>query len=593
MDRYGLICRNIDENSSITQRELALEMDISLGTVNRLVNECAERGLIENCSEPGKYHITAQGLEYLEPYRVDCAVITAAGFGSRFVPLTFETPKGLLEVFGERMIERQIRQLHEAGITDITIVVGYLKEKFEYLIDKYNVKLLYNAEYSTKNTLATIYHARELFRGKNTYLLVSDNWLRENMYHKYECGSWYSAVYMEGETSEWCLSANKKGRITSVSIGGRDAWAMYGPAFLSKSCSQSFIPLIEEYYNRPGTEQFYWEHVIKDQIGSLELYLNCRPEGQVYEFENLEELREFDPKYQNRSDNEAMRLVSQVFHIKESDIRNIRCLKAGMTNQSFLFEVNGAHYICRIPGPGTDRLIDRRQEQDVYRLVEPLGITEQIVYFDGDTGYKIAKYYEGARNSNARDWTDVEACMELLKKLHHANLIADHSFDMRERIHFYETLCKNHQFILFDDYSQVRAWMDVLLDRLDTLKRPQCLSHIDSVADNFLFLPDGSIKLIDWEYAGMQDPLIDIAMCGIYSYYDEAELDRLLTIYLGCAPSDEERLVTYAYSALGGFLWCLWAIFKSIEGEEFGEYTIVMYRYAKQYYKKIIEDGLI
>ncbi len=92
--------------------------------------------------DTGKYLLTEQGLKYLEQFKVDGAVITAAGFGSRFVPLTFETPKGLLEVFGERMIERQIKQLHEAGITDITIIVGYLKEKFEYLIDKYQVKLL-------------------------------------------------------------------------------------------------------------------------------------------------------------------------------------------------------------------------------------------------------------------------------------------------------------------------------------------------------------------------------------------------------------------------------------------------------------------
>ena len=83
--------------------------------------------------DTGKYLLTEQGLKYLEQFKVDGAVITAAGFGSRFVPLTFETPKGLLEVFGERMIERQIKQLHEAGITDITIIVGYLKEKFEYL----------------------------------------------------------------------------------------------------------------------------------------------------------------------------------------------------------------------------------------------------------------------------------------------------------------------------------------------------------------------------------------------------------------------------------------------------------------------------
>lgn len=98
-----------------------------------------------------KYLILLEkGKELLKPYKVDGALIIAAGFGSRFVPLTFETPKGLLEVFGERMIERQIKQLHEVGIHDITIAVGYLKEKFEYLIDKYDVKLLYNPEYSCK-----------------------------------------------------------------------------------------------------------------------------------------------------------------------------------------------------------------------------------------------------------------------------------------------------------------------------------------------------------------------------------------------------------------------------------------------------------
>ena len=141
---------------------------------------------------------------------MDSAVILAAGFGSRFVPLTFETPKGLLEVYGERMIERQIKQLHEAGVTDITIVVGYLKEKFEYLIDKFGVKLLYNPEYHNKNTLTTLYRARECFIGRNTYLLSSDNWMRSNMYHTYECGAWYSSVFMKGETSSGASRRAKK-----------------------------------------------------------------------------------------------------------------------------------------------------------------------------------------------------------------------------------------------------------------------------------------------------------------------------------------------------------------------------------------------
>ena len=144
MDRFGLLCRNIYEKKKITQRELAAAMDLSLGTCNHLIRDALADGLIALDPQTGEYSLLKKGVELLQKYRVNSAVILAAGFGSRFVPLTFETPKGLLEVFGERMIERQISQLHEAGIMDITIVVGYLKEKFEYLIDKFGVKLLYN-----------------------------------------------------------------------------------------------------------------------------------------------------------------------------------------------------------------------------------------------------------------------------------------------------------------------------------------------------------------------------------------------------------------------------------------------------------------
>ena len=131
------------------------------------------------------------------------------------------------------------------------------------------------------------------------------------------------------------------------------------------------------------------------------------------------------------------------------------------------------------------------------------------------------------------------------------------------------------------------------MDRLDSLQRPKVLSHIDSNVDNFLFQPDGTVRLIDWEYSGMCDPLIDISMCAIYSYYNEEEMDRLTELYLGRMASDEERLVVYAYAALGGFLWSLWAVYKSALGEEFGEYTLIMYRYAKNYYKKLLRLELI
>lgn len=594
MNRLGLICRYIKEHPHCTQRELAQCLEVSLGTANTLIKECISQKLIaseKSCA--GTYELTGSGDAYLEQFRVDGALVIAAGFGSRFVPLTFETPKGLLEVFGERMIERQICQLREVGITDITIVVGYLKEKFEYLTDKYDVKLLYNPEYSCKNTLATIYRAREVLRGRNMYVLSSDNWMRSNMFHTWECGAWYSAAYMEGNTSEWVLSYNKKGRITDVTVGGRDAWVMYGPVFFSKEFSDQFLPMLEKAYAAPGTEQFYWEHVLKENIDKLEISINRQPDDQVYEFENLEELRVFDPKYQNHSDNKAMELVAEVFQVPESEIHDIRCLKSGMTNKSFLFQLKGRHYICRIPGPGTELLINRQEEAAVYDTIASLGISEHVVYLNGRTGYKISEYYEGVRNADAKSWKDMEKCMGVLHRLHGSGLTVKHNFDIRERISFYERLCTAHGGTLFEDYEKVHGWMVRLMDRLDSLHRPKVLSHIDSNVDNFLFQPDGTVRLIDWEYSGMCDPLIDISMCAIYSYYNEEEMDRLMELYLGRTASDEERLVVYAYAALGGFLWSLWAVYKSALGEEFGEYTLIMYRYAKNYYKKLLRLELI
>ena len=488
-------------------------------------------------------------------------------------------------------------------------MVGYLKEKFEYLIDKYGVRLIYNPEYSEKNNLASVHFAKKVMEGRNMYLLASDHWLRENPFHRYECFSWYASSYMKGATSEWCFTLDKKGKVLDVSCGGHDAWVMYGPAYLSREFLAEFLPMLETYYQMPGTEQLYWEHVYQEMLNGTaaercatalgtsvpkaetfavpEIYANCLPPDSVYEFENLEELRRFDPKYKNHSDNEALDLIARVLKVPESEIREIRCVKAGMTNQSFLFCVGGTSYICRIPGPGTGLLINRRQEAAAFEALKPLGISEKIIYFDPASGYKISEYYEGSRNADPASASDMARCMELLRILHRSGAKVEHDFDIRERIGYYEKLCLSLGEIPFEDYKEVRTQMTELMDGLDKLKRPKTLAHVDSVADNFIFLPDGQVKLIDLEYAGMCDPLIDVAMCAIYSYYDDARTDWLIRLYLGREPESEERTVIYSYVALGGFLWSLWTVYKHYLGQEFGEYSLIMYRYAKRYYRKV------
>lgn len=347
MNTVILIGRTILKNPCITTHELAKELLIPLNEINAYIRHMTDNGLITG-KDNSKYILTDNGMNYMQKYKVDNAIITAAGFGSRFVPLSYDMPKGLLEVLGERMVERQIKQLHEAGITDITIVVGYLKEKFEYLIDKYNVKLIYNPDFSSKNSLSTLYHVRHLL--KNTYILASDNWLRDNIYNEYEPAAWYSASYMEGSTSEWCLITDSTNRITDVQIGGADSYAMYGPAYFDMEFSEKIKIYLEEYYNTPGTENFYWEQIVKDKIHDLKFYCNCRPDNTIYEFENLEELRLFDSKYKTNSGNAVLEYIAGKFNISEDEITGFKCPKAGAADKAFLFSVKGRSYIFRFSG---------------------------------------------------------------------------------------------------------------------------------------------------------------------------------------------------------------------------------------------------
>ena len=581
-DKLALLLRELSNEPGLTQRALASRVRTSLGSVNALLSEAKNAGLLKEDTT-----LTPAGQDYLAPFRVDGAVILAAGFGSRFVPLTYERPKGLLKVNGERMIERQIRQLREVGITDITLVVGYLKEAFEYLIDLYGVKLLYNPDYSTMNNISSVYHAASLFEDRNVYLLSSDNWMQENLFHTYEPGSWYAAVHVSGETREWVLHYNKKEVITGVEVGGRDADVMYGPVYLSREFSAALLPALKEAYRTPGKEQYYWENVYLDLLAAKKappLSMNLQPDGVIYEFENLEELRAFDVSYRDHSDSKAMALISEVFQVPESAITGIECLKAGMTNRSFLFRVKGKAYICRIPGEGTEKLIDRRAEGESYRAIAPLGLAEELIYFNPENGYKISVYYEDARSADPESEADLRACMEVLKKLHRAPCRVSQRFDLGERIAFYESLCLEKGEIPFLDYAEVREKMNRLLSWIHGLHRPETLSHIDPVYANFLFTGEG-IRLIDWEYAGMADPLIDFAMATIYAEKDFAYAKRLLDYYGDTdVPRERAEQLVIAYMALGGFLWALWAVYKEALGVSFGTYPLTQYRYAKEGY---------
>lgn len=283
------------------------------------------------------------------------------------------------------------------------------------------------------------------------------------------------------------------------------------------------------------------------------------------------------------------RVISDVFKTDITRIKNIKEIKTGMTNRSFLFEYGGEKYIIRIPGEGTGEIINRSCEAAIYDLINNKGICDDVVYFDYASGCKIAKYIESARNCNPYIEDDLKKCMKKLKAMHSMNLKVENEFDIFSKVIEYEKLWKKEQ-SKYSDYIEIKEKVFSLKKYINCYNGTRCLTHIDAVSDNFLMTDNEGVRLIDWEYAGMQDPHVDIAMFCIYANYNKEQIDRLIDIYFENNCVYEIRLKIYCYISVCGLLWSNWCEYKEGFGIEFGDYALYQYQYAKDYYLIVAEE---
>ena len=266
--------------------------------------------------------------------------------------------------------------------------------------------------------------------------------------------------------------------------------------------------------------------------------------------------------------------------------------RSGMTNHSYLFSCKGNRYILRIPGEGTVNLINRAQEAEVYRAIAGTGLCDDVVYINPDSGLKVARYLDGVHTCDPFNDSEVEKCMALLRRFHGIRLTVGHSFDLFGNIDYYESLWKGQPSI-HEDYTQTKASILSLKGFIEDNAEAYCLTHIDAVPVNFLFHQvEGEVRLqlTDWEYAGMQDPHVDIAMFCIYCLYDRSHVDRTIDLYFEGRCSRLTRIKIYCYIAVCGLLWSNWSEYKRILGVEFGDYAEHQYRFAREYYEIAREE---
>ncbi|MEE6646632.1 phosphotransferase [Limosilactobacillus pontis] len=568
------IMRNLTAGQQ-TQRTIARHTGYSLGKVNRLVTELQKQDYVDSSLQ-----LTAACKQYLVTHHPQRAIILAAGYGMRMVPINMEEPKGLLEVNGEPLIERLIKQLHAVGIDDIHIVVGFMKEHYEYLIDQYHVKLIVNTHYEDYKNLYSLYLAR-LFLA-DSYVAPCDIWFKNNPFSRIEDQSWY--LFSNHQTNDSAWRVTNRGTVKRISKGSRGD-QMVGIAYLNESSGRLLAKLLQVAVGNELMLSQFWEQVLNDN-GRFLLKGRLIADDDFNEINSYEQLRDIDFNSIHLQ-NKAMRVIEKALDTDLRGIKNIRVLKKGMTNRSFFFEHDGHRYIMRIPGEGTGELINRQEEYDVYQELQGTAWTERVFYLNPRNGYKLSAFIEDAHNARASNWDEVTRCMAMLRKLHHSGFKVGHAFHLYDQIKFYESLRKEPS--AYRDYAAVKDRVDRLRPFISQHAKPQVLCHIDANPDNFVFDRNDHLYLIDWEYAGMQDPDIDVAMFAIYAMYDRSQLDKLIDTYYQGQCDRTTRLKIYAYAAACGLLWSNWCEYKQSLGLDFGEYSLAQYRYAKEYSSLVLD----
>ena len=278
------------EKTNLSQRELSKRTGYSVGTVNSIMADLTERGYVHDKM------ITIKGIEALEPYRVQRAVFVAAGLGSRLVPITLNTPKPLIRVQGERIIDTLLDAVVKAGIEEIIIVRGYLSEQFDQLLYKYpNIKFLENPAYNEGNNIASLICARYFL--ENSYILESDIILKNpNLITKYQYQSNYCGVPCD-RTDDWCFTVDKD-RITGVQVGGLNACQMVGISYWTKNDGKKLSECLKKVYEAPGGKERFWDTVPLNYCkDDFELVVRKCSFDDYIEIDTFNELKAVDSTY--------------------------------------------------------------------------------------------------------------------------------------------------------------------------------------------------------------------------------------------------------------------------------------------------------
>jgi len=523
------------------------------------------------------------------------AIILAAGKSNRFAPFTYEKPKGLFRVKGEILIERQIEQLRAAGVEEIYIVVGYMKEKFFYLEQKYGVHLVVNNEFGKKGNLYSLYVVRQYL--SNSFICCADHYFIDNPFieDNPENRSYRAVSYQTGKFREFGVACSDADVITNLTVGGKDSLAMVGHAYMNERFSQTFRELMESEINDFGVASMFWEEFYAKHMRQLTFYKKEFLPNAILEFDSIDDLRTFDSEFLLNVDSEIITNICETLRCNPNSITDISVINAGLTNVSFAFECNGEKFVYRHPGGTAGNLIDRQAEFFAQLAAKETGIDKSVIHMEL-SGWKISHYVQNAKNCDFEKSNEQLAiAMEYLHRLHEVKpdesvKVFDNVAEGKKLMNIASATKGNLQREFAELVGKIEKLYPLVKADAKRLGYDLVLCHNDTYEPNYLYDDKGEIYLIDWEYAGLNYAANDIGciLCR-YDWTDE-QIERYLKAFVGRTLTEDEHRYYMAFIPVSAFYWFCWGLYKGSVGDDDSFFFLPSYRNLVRFIDRALES---
>lgn len=491
---------------------------------------------------------------------------------------------------GTCLMDRTLQILRELEYKRIYLVVGYRAELFsKYSAD--DVKIIVNKDYEFTSSMGSLALLKDII-DEDFLLIEGDTFYEKEVIKKLSVVSEGNCLVMTEESGngDECFVETLSGFVTKISKDRHRICRFEGELLGLSRISEKTFRRIVSLWEQSENPYLNYEYLLMDVTDAIE-----RP---VLKFKNL-----IWGEVDNQADfNRLVNDTSRRLRRKEDpfDYDNLRNLLAeifpnddisnaiiekmgGMSNKNYRLEFNGRKYVLRVPGNGSEGMVDRANEEFNAQEAGRLGVNPQTLYFNAETGVKLTEYIENAETLNGATIQRPENMKKIAKiyqAVHGSHIRLRNEFNIFKEIVKYDSLISLSGAKMYEGWESVYPKIMELENRLNKIGVNLCPCHNDAVPENFIKSENDTIYLIDWEYSGINDPIADLAALFLESDFTTESKDYILNQYFNSdIPENiEEKLL--CYQILWDYLWAQWTVIKENNGDDFGSYGISRFNRA-------------